>query len=40
MFTRCEALTSVTIKPGVTKIGDNAFDCCYSITSITIPESV
>lgn len=34
------SITSVTIKNGVTTIGDCAFYCCESLTSITIPDSV
>ena len=31
-------ITNLTIPGGVTKIGDYAFEHCYSITSLTIPE--
>ena len=33
-------VTSVVIPPGVTKIGNNAFDGCYSLVSVIIPEGV
>ncbi len=31
-------ITNLTIPDGVTKVGDYAFEHCYSITSVTIPE--
>ena len=33
-------IVSVVIEDGVTSIGNEAFDCCVSLTSITIPDSV
>jgi len=39
-FSRCAALTAVTIPNTVTNIGAWAFDSCTSLTSITIPNSV
>ena len=33
-------IKSVTIKNGVTSIGDHAFYCCFYLTSVTIPSSV
>jgi hypothetical protein len=39
-FLNCSRLTSVTIPPSVTVIGDRAFQNCTSLTSITIPSSV
>lgn len=32
--------TTIVIKEGTLGIGDNAFDRCYGLTSITIPKSV
>ena len=31
---------AVTIPPGVSRIGDNAFDHCFSLTEVTVPEGV
>lgn len=36
IFYGCSGLTSLTIGSGVTEIGENAFDDCNSITSLTI----
>ena len=36
----CESLTSVIIQPGVTSIGEMAFNDCKSLTSVKIPSSV
>ena len=30
----------MSIPGSVTSIGDGAFDCCTSLTSVTIPDSV
>ena len=35
-----EQITSVTMKPGITSIGVNAFHECAKLTSVTIPQSV
>lgn len=35
-----EKVKNVIINPGVTNIGENAFCNCYSLTSITIPDTV
>jgi len=37
---RCSSLTSVTIPPSVTHIGDFAFWECHVLVSVSIPESV
>ena len=39
-FEGCSSLTSITIPPSVTQIGDIAFSDCSSLTSISIPPSV
>ena len=39
-FEGCSSLTSISIPPSVTKIGDWGFRGCSSLTSITIPPSV
>ena len=39
-FSRCEALTSVTIPDSVTGIDEYAFSGCKALTSVTIPGSV
>lgn len=39
-FEGCTALTTLTIKSGVTGIGNYAFYGCNSLTSVTIPETV
>ena len=39
-YTYIKNITSVTIKSGVTAIGDNAFNWCTGLTSIDIPASV
>lgn len=39
-FSKCDALTSVTIPNSVKRIRHNAFDGCTSLTSISIPNSV
>lgn len=40
VFRGCEALTSVTLPEGLTKIAYDTFGECESLTSIVIPESV
>lgn len=35
-----EQITKVTIKEGVTSIGDNAFTQCYNLASVSIPDTV
>lgn len=39
-FSRCQALTSVTLPTSVTTIEDEAFSRCPALTSITLPGSV
>ena len=39
-FYECNALESITIPDGITKIGQAAFVDCTSVQSITIPDSV
>ena len=39
-FSGCRALTSVTLKEGLTEISAFAFDECTSLESVTIPDSV
>jgi len=39
-FQLCDALTSVTIENGVTRIGETAFNGCNSLPGIIIPPSV
>ncbi len=39
-FAEFKKLPGITIPNGVTKIGKNAFFCCYNLTSIVIPESM
>ncbi len=36
----CTNLTSVTVMPGETEIGESAFQDCSSLTSVTLPTSV
>ena len=33
-------ITSVTIGPGVTSVGADAFSCCSSMTEVIIPETL
>ncbi len=33
-------VTSVTIKSGVTSIGDGAFSACLALTTVMLPKSV
>ena len=33
-------LTSITLPPGLTSLGENCFSCCISLTSIEIPATV
>ncbi|MCM1296691.1 MAG: leucine-rich repeat domain-containing protein [Muribaculaceae bacterium] len=40
LFQNCKNLTSVTIPPGVTRIGENVFLGCTSLTNVTIPMGV
>ena len=35
-----EAIKTVIVKPGVTSIGDSAFDNCVNLTNVSIPETV
>lgn len=39
-FSRCVALTSVSLPNWITEIGESAFNNCVSLQSITIPKSV
>ena len=39
-YESCEKISSVTIRDGVTSIGDAAFYECSSLTSVTIPDGV
>lgn len=38
LYLNGQLVTNLTIPAGVTKVGDYAFEHCYSITSLTIPE--
>ena len=40
VFSRCKALTSITLPQGVKSIGDGAFSYCEALTSITLPQGV
>jgi hypothetical protein len=39
-FYYCIGLESSVIPNTVTKIGTNCFDSCYSLTSVTLPDSI
>ena len=40
MFSTCSSLTSVEVPDGVVSIIDRTFDHCYSLQTLTIPQSV
>lgn len=39
-YSYLDDIVKVDIRPGVTSIGDSAFDCCSELKSVTIPNSV
>ena len=39
-FNSCNTLTSVTIRPGITKIGNEAFEHCDNLRSVSMPSSL
>ena len=40
LYLNGELVTELVVPDGVTSIGDDAFQCCYSLTSVIIPDGV
>ena len=38
-FYSCKSLIKITIPPAITRIGDSAFDWCWSLESVYLPET-